>query len=245
MIGYLSYRRHQICNPFSLPQLERTLAYADLNPADRAADLGSGNGFVAAWIAERFGLQMSAVERHDATAALAREAAARVQAPGRMDVIEGYAQDYLAGAGEHRLISVLGALDILPGMKSPAEVMQALVPHISPGGWLLWGDPFWRGTPSPRLTAILAAERFTDLPGWAAAGESAGLVPHHMAVSTDADWEEFVWRMNASLEDWAAENPTSPDAPMIRQRAAILRSLYLEEGRDVMGFGLYLFRRPL
>lgn len=243
-IGYLSYRWHRICNPYSLVQLERTLAYADLQPGDRAADLGCGNGFTAAWLASRYGLHLSAVERHAPTADLARRNADGVETPGRVEVIEGMSHDYLADAGEHRLITVLGALDILPGLQKPAEVMKALAPSIAPGGWLLWGDPFWKAAPSAELTAVLAADRFTDLSGWVAAGEGAGLVPYHVATSTDAEWEEFIWRMNASLEGWAAENAASPDAPSIRMRAQVLRNLYLREGRQVMGFGLYLFRKP-
>lgn len=243
-IGYLSYRWHDICNPYSLEQLERTLALADLRPGDRAVDVGAGNGFTAAWLAGRFGLEQTAIERHAATADLARKAAAGVAAPGRMTVFEGYSHDYLATGGAHRLVSVLGALDVLPGLRAPAEVMKALVPSIAPGGWLLWGDPYWRARPSARLAAVFAEDRFCDLPGWLRAGEAAGLTPYRITTGTDAEWEAFVWTMSASLEAWAAENAGSADAPGVRLRAAILRNLYVEEGRDAMGFGLYLFRRP-
>jgi SAM-dependent methyltransferase len=241
-IGYVSYRWHRICNHYSLGQLGRVLDFTDLKPGDRACDLGCGNGYVAVWMAERLGLEITALERFAAVAELARQAASRPLARGRVAVVEGRAPAYLAEAGAHRLVSAIGAIDLFPDLVRPAEMMAALAPSVAPGGWLLWGDPFWKIPPSPRLDSVFGAARYADLSGWVAAGEAAGLEPRYTAVSTEADWEEFFWRMNASLEDWAAEHPA--DAGALRKRAAMLRSIYLEEGREGMGFGLYLFRRP-
>lgn len=242
-LAYVSYRWHQICNPYSLPQLERTLSYTDLKPGDRAADLGSGNGFTACWMAERYGLDQVAVERYTPVADLARAAAAKPRPQGQVTVVETTAQDYLKDAGRHRMISVLGAIDLLPGLNGPSEVMSALAESIEPGGWLLWGDLFWLGEPSPKITVAFAVERFCSLTGWIAAGEAAGLTPHHVATSTHTEWEEFVWRMNSSIEDYAETAPP-PIAAGLRLRAKTIRDVYLEEGREVMGFGLFLFRKP-
>lgn len=242
-IMHVSYHRHRISNPYSLDQLERTLDYADLKPGDRAADLGCGNAFASAWMAERYGLDLTAVERFAATAALARETAARPLAQGRINLVEGAAHDYLAGAGEHRLVALLGPSEVIPGLTTPAEVMAALASSIAPGGWLLWGDLFWKAPPGPMTRAVYSPERYATLAGWLAAGEAAGLSPRHAAVSAEADWEEFVWRMNASLEDWAASAPPET-AAVLRMRAAGVRKLYLEEGREGVGFGLFLFQRP-
>ena len=243
-IMYASYRWHHICNPFSFEQLDRTLSYADLKPGDRAVDLGCGNAVVAAWMAERHGLDLTGVECAPGMAQLARRTAALPRAQGHVEIVEETAQAYLARAGEHRLVSLMGTVDLLPGLQRPADIMAALKPSIAPGGWLLWGDPFWKKPPGPRITAAFSAERFDTLAGWMAAGEAAGLIPTYAAVSEDAEWEEFVWRMNASLEAWADENGPSAEASAIRQRARMARQLYLEEGRDGVGFGLYLFRRP-
>lgn len=244
LIGLVSYRYHRICNPLSFAQLERTLAFTDLKPGDRGVDLGCGNGVVTAWIAERFGLDLTGVERHAPVAALARQEIGRPLAQGRVEIVEGQAGDHLAGAGQHRLVSAIGAVDLFPGLQRPVEVMAALLPSIAPGGWLLWGDPFWRKPPSEALEAAFGAGRYETLDGWIGAGEAAGLSPRYTAVSTEADWEDYLWRMNASVEDWADENPQSPAGPALRARAATLRRLHLTEGREALGFGLYLFRRP-
>ena len=243
-ISAISYRWHSVCNPFSLEQLERTLAFADLKPGDRAADLGCGNGFVSSWMAARYGLDLTAVEQYPQVAEIARQTAAQSRAQGKVEVIEGSAAAYLAVAGEHRLVSLFGANDLLPGVNRPTDVMAALVPNIAPGGWLIWGDLFWKTPPGPRTSFLYPPENFATLTGWIAAGEQAGLTPYYAAVSADAEWEQFVWRMSASLEAWADDHAGSPEGEAIRQRAAGVRALYLEEGRDGVGFGLFLFRRP-
>ncbi len=243
-IGYVSYRYHRICNPFSFGQLERTLAFTDLKEGDKAVDLGCGNAVVSVWMAERYGLELTGVERFGPVADQARAEAAKPHARGSVTIVEGQAREHLATAGQHRVVSVIGAVDLFEDLKRPAEVMAALVPAIAPGGWLLWGDPFWKKPPSETLAAVFGAERYASLAGWLEAGEAAGLSPRYTAISTDADWEEYLWRMNASVEDWVAENADSPAAPMLKMRAAMLRRLHVNEGHESLGFGLYLFRRP-
>ena len=50
--------------------------------------------------------------------------------------------------------------------------------------------------------------------------------------------------MIASVEDWIAENPDDPEAPAFKAQIGFMRTLYEEEVRDTLGFGLYLFRNP-
>ena len=240
-INFVIYRRHRLMNPMSTGQLARVLAFTDLRPGDKAVDLGCGGGFLTDWIAARYQLEMTGVERFGPMTELARDTAAS----GRFRLVEIAAADYLASAGEHRLLSTLGAIDVVPGLVRPVDVMAALLPSIAPGGWLLWGDPFWKRPPSPRLNLILAGDRFESLAGWMQAGERAGLTPHYISVSPEEDWEEYIWRMNASMIEWADDHVGTADADDMRERAQMLRTLYLEEGRDDAGFGLYLFRRPL
>lgn len=241
---YLSYRRHRICNPFSLELLERTLAFADLSPGDAAFDLGCGNAVVSAWLADQHGLKVKAVERFEAVADLARQTADAVEGPGEVEVIVSTAAPFLADSGKCRLLVAIGTVNLLPDASEPAEVFAALKASIEPGGYLLWGDPFWKAGPGERLKMVFANERYQTHAGYVAAGEAAGLTPVYAGVSTEADWDDYSWRMNTSVEDWLAENPDDPDAPAFKARIAMMRTLYLEEVRAQMGFGLYLFRVP-
>jgi SAM-dependent methyltransferase len=242
LVGYVSFRRHRICNPYSLEQLERVLDFADLERGDRAVDIGCGNGVATCWMARAYGLQMTGLERFALVAAMARDEADEPMGRGEVTILEGPASAHLSGT--YRLVSAIGAIDVFPGVTQQREAMARLAAFVEPGGWLLWGDPFWKRPPTPAAARVFGAETYESLLGWTAAGEAAGLAVRHVAVSAEAEWERFFWTMNASMEDWAAEQGTSPEADAIRARAAMLRKLYLEEQRDSMGFGLYLFRKP-
>jgi SAM-dependent methyltransferase len=241
---YLSYRRHRICNPLSFETLERTLSYADLRAGDLVFDLGCGNAVVSAWLAQRRGLRVKAVERFEPVAALARETAAAVEGPGEVEVVVSTAAPFLAQAGKCRLILAIGTVNLLPDAREPEDVFAALAGSTEPGGYLLWGDPFWKTAPGPRLSQVFVNERYQTHAGYVGAGEKAGLTPIYAGVSTEADWDDYSWRMNTAVEDWIAENPTDPDAPAFKARVGMMRTLYLEDVREQMGFGLYLFRKP-
>lgn len=106
-IAFASYRRHRICNPYSLDQLARVLSFAELKAGDAAVDLGCGNAYVAAWMAERYGLDLIGVEKFPPLADLARQSAARPMGEGRLRIVEASGADYLATAGEHRLVCAI------------------------------------------------------------------------------------------------------------------------------------------
>jgi hypothetical protein len=50
--------------------------------------------------------------------------------------------------------------------------------------------------------------------------------------------------MYAAAKQWLTDNPDDPEAPGVLQRAELQRMAYMRFGRDTLGFGLYLFRRP-
>jgi SAM-dependent methyltransferase len=218
------------------------LAFADLKPGHAAFDLGCGNAVVAAWLAERFGMTVKAVERFEPVADLARETARGVKGPGGVEVVVSAAAPFLAQAGRCRLLVAIGTVNLLADAREPAEVFAALRGSIEPGGYLLWGDPFWRREPSARLKAMFVNERYQTHPAYVEAGEAAGLTPLAAMVSSGQDWDDYSWRMIASVEDWAAENPGDPDVPAFRAQIGAMRKIYLEEARETLGFGLYLFR---
>src|SRR5690606_18953509 len=147
---------------------------------DRAADVGCGNGVATCWMARAFGLSMIGLERFGPVAALAREAAEEPMGRGEVTILEGPASVHLSGT--YRLVSAIGAIDVFPGVTRRRDAMARLAAFVEPGGWLLWGDPFWKRPPSQALAQAFGAETYETLSGWAAAGEAAGLAVRHVAV---------------------------------------------------------------
>lgn len=241
----IAYRELDFCNPLSPGLLDKVLAAARLKPGTRTLDLGCGNAAMSIHLAENHGCEVDAIERSPAVAAIAAERIAACATPAQIQLHNVASRDFLGAAQPYELIVCAGASGIVDGPPEPAAVIAALRPHIAPGGFLLWADGVWKREPEPAFVAMMG-----DLAAYKhhgeniAAGEAAGLVPYYAATSPQEDWDDFTWRMTASVEHWLAAHPDAPDAASVRQRSAFMRAVYIAQGRDTLGFGLYLFRAP-
>ena len=135
---------------------------------------------------------------------------------------------------------------LVPGAPDNAAQFKALARHVKPGGRILWGETFWKRPPSEMLRAATGpvAALYASHAEYVFAGEAAGLTPLYAAVSSEQEWDEYAWRYSSAVEAHAALNSGSPEAAAMRARIAQWRHVYLGEGRDTLGFGLYLFGVP-
>ncbi len=239
----IAYREMDFCNPLSPVLLDRVLSVAAPQPGARALDLGCGNAAMAIHLAETYGLAIDAIERSPAVAAIAAERLRGRGAPGEVRLHNVASRDFLEGGRQFDLLVAVGASGVVEGAPEPATIFKALAPHVRSGGYLLWADPFWKREPDPMFVAMLGnLAAYKSHAENIAAGEAAGLVPYYAAVSPDQDWDEYAWRMAAAMEHWLAAHPDDPEAASVRQRGAFMRMAYIAQGRDSMGFGVYLFR---
>lgn len=240
----ISYATHHFCNPLSPETLDRALAFVALQPGQAALDLGCGNGLVSLQVAERLGLAVEAVDIAPAMLALARARIGDRGAPGSVTLREASADAVLSEGRRWPLVVATGAWGLVEGRAEPERILARLAEAVEPGGYLLWGDPYLKQAPGPRMAMLLMAADFRPHAEYVALGEAAGLEPVYAAASTDADGDEYAWRIHANVVAWAAANPDHSQRGAVLSRAVMLRTLHMEEGRDTLGFGLYLFRRP-
>ena len=228
-MNHVAYARMGVCNPVSASALEAMLDRTDLRPGDRAAELGCGNGAAAGLLAAR-GLAVEAFERDPVRAAIARDRSQGVT------VREGEADVLAAEGAPWRLLAALGSTGL--------GNFTRLAAWLEPGGWLLWGDLFWKGEPDPALNAVMGRPDYATDAGWRARGQAAGLELVAARISPDEDWAAYTGALEAAVAGWAAETPHHPDRERVQQRAALLLDYWRSAGREALGFGLYLFRRP-
>jgi SAM-dependent methyltransferase len=226
----IAYEQMQVCNPTSLSRLDQALAGADLKPGMRALDIGCGNAAVAIHLADRWGLAVTAVERDPLMADLAQ---ARI-GQGGVQLVVGDAGAVLDAAEPLDLIVVMGATDAAAsGERDPTSVFRRLRDCLRPGGYLLWGEPFWAEEPSPQFRLIIElTNHYETVEGWEAAARAAGL---DVTARIDSD---------ATVRAWVAVNPDRPECKGLIARADGLAALFEEEGHRVLGFALWLFQRP-
>jgi hypothetical protein len=201
---------------------------------------------MALHLAERWGLQVKAVDRSPVMIEEARRRLDGRGPPGAVDLHRASSIDFLARGGEADLVVAIGAVALTAGDQGAAAVLKTLAASVRPGGSLLWGETHWKREPSDMLRLLLGAtvSAYASHAEYVRAGEAADLLPIYAATSSEQEWDEYTFRYTTALENHLRDHPEDPDAPEIRNRATGWRALYLQEGRDAMGFGLYLFRKP-
>lgn len=242
-LSLVAHSSHHFSSPVSPEMLDRVLALSGIAHGWRVADLGCGPASMALHLAERYGVQVEAVDRSAIMLDLARTRAAGHPAGRRLTFRQAESTDWLRDAEPCDLLMVVGAGLLVPDAADNAAQLEALAAKVRAGGRLLWGETFWKAEPSALFRAGLGptGALYASHADYVAAGEAAGLVPLYAAVSSEQDWDEYAWRYSTAVEAYAAERPDDAEAQAMRARIQGWRKLYLAEGRRVMGFGLYLF----
>ena len=238
----IAYEALQVCNALSLDAVEAAVAATGLGPNARALDIGTGNAAVPIRLAERFGLALTAVELDPGMADLARERIAK--AGVAIDLLEARSGDVLATSAPFDLITAIGTIEPAgAGLRQPADIFAGLAAHLTPGGFLLWGDVVWKGEPPEPLRQMMElSNTYADDAGWRAAATAAGLQVVSARMSPDAEWDHYTSTMQAAADAWLAAHPDDEAAPGVRRNADRVKAMFAF-GRPYMDFGLYLFRK--
>ena len=244
-LSAVAHANHHFSSPVSVETLDRVLALSGIVHGWRAIDLGCGPAAMAAHLAEHYGVNVEAVDRSAIMLDLARSRLTGA-AKDRVSLHQAESMDYLAGAEPCDLLVAVGAGALAPGAADNAAQLKTLAEAVKPGGRLLWGETFWKRPPSEMLKAATGpvAALYAGHADYVAAGEAAGLTPLYAAVSSDQEWDEYAWRYASAVEAYAKAHADTPEAPAMRARISGWRRMYLAEGRDTLGFGLYLFGKP-
>lgn len=140
------------------------------------------------------------------------------------------------------LIVCLGASQ---AVGTPVEALTRFSEILAPGGHLLFGDGYWRQSPSSEYLDFLDCresdmETFGSCP---VVARSFGLETLTSYEATHQEWADYEDSYYESMMSWCDSHPDDGDAPGFRDRITSWRDMYLRWGRDTLGFGIYLFRK--
>ena len=239
----IGHRDHDYCNPVAAAKIERMLDLMPLEAHSRVLDLGCGRGELALRIIERFGASVIAVDHSPAMLDSARERAEWTGALGKLHLDDVDIARYEADPETFHLTVMIGAGGIAGGI---AQVFGRLKGWTRGSGYVLVGERYWKQRPGPEYLAVLECSegQYLNHRGNVQAGADAGLIPMLAVTASLDEWDEYEWKFFRSIEAYAREQPSDPDAPPMLERMRRWRDAYLRWGRDTLGFGIYLFARP-
>jgi SAM-dependent methyltransferase len=227
-------RDHDLQNPTSPEKIRHVGELLRLGPESRVLDVACGMGGPAMLLAATFGCQIVGVERAPDFVTWGRERLAAAGLDGRVEIVEGDASAYPLEREAWDAALCLGATFVFDNL---AGTVAALMPTVKPGGYVAIGEPFWKEWPLPREVDDMGyvpleetVERFT----------ARGLALTGLVASSLDDWDRYEslhWR---ALEEYLADN----DDPEIRSRHERSREEYLQYQRRLLGWGIFVGRKP-
>lgn len=228
-------------NPVSGGVLEGMLYQMVRGIGDRALDVGCGRGELLIQLAERHGYRGVGVDRSKSCIRAARIRAAE---RGLAERVEFRSEGFDAGAFEGGTFGAAVCLGASQAIGAQAEALRVLAALVASGGWVLFGDGYWRKEPEAAYLAMLGCGA-SDMPtrdGQIALMGAAGLetVAHH--ETTSAEWARYEDSYAANIRRFVREHPDDLQAGLMSERIEHWRAAYEQYGHATLGFGLFLLR---
>jgi len=124
--------------------------------------------------------------------------------------------------------------------------LQALKKMTKPGGLIAVGEPFWLQEPSEDYLKAEGTRReeFATHPDNVKVGEEEGLTCIYTLVSNHDDWDHYETYQIWAVDDYIQGNPDDPDNQELLERTKRIKETYFRWGREILGWAIYLFRKP-
>jgi hypothetical protein len=120
--------------------------------------------------------------------------------------------------GQFDLTLCIGSSHALGG---PEAALGHLLRWTLPGGYVLWGEGFWRRDPGPDYLAAISGSKdeLSTHHGNASAAREHGFSVLWSAVTSDSAWDRYEGLYRMGMAQHLAEHPDVPEAAAFRERS--------------------------
>ncbi len=233
--------------PLSPAKAESLISALEIAADALLVDLGCGNGGLLIDAIDRRRCRGVGVEADAGLLTLAEAEARRRGAAERLKLVHQPVADYAPASGPADIVICLGGTASFGGLNAAAAKCYEL---LRVGGRLLLGDFFWRKSPPAAYRELLgdAALCVPALGANARVTVNAGFEQQLTTLASESEWDAFeTARYRSALREadrLAAGAADEAAAALARERAQSLYQAYWRHGRDALGFGLHVFRKP-
>ncbi len=236
----ISESTHRILNPLSADKQHLLGDLLNLGPDMSQLDLACGKGEMLCQYAQRHGIAGVGIDIYPPFIELARQRAGDLGVASSVAFTVGDAGQPDLERQQFDVVSCVGATWIAGGLDGTLRLMAR---WVTPGGWLLVGEPYWVEVPDPTLRAgVESGQGFADLAGTLDRFEAADTELVEMVLADADDWDRYSASQWRNVADWLVEHAGDPDADAVRETRDETRRSYLAWQRRYLGWGVFVLR---
>lgn len=232
--------------PVSEEKMAKVIETMDLRENQKVLDFGCGNGEVLIRLAERYRINGKGVDSSEIHIAEANRRANGRTSDSRIEFVLADVQSYPVEPNSLDLAICMGATHAFGlGTNAYQNALVQMVPMVRTGGFLLVAEGYAK-QPVPSAYKEFIGDSLPDEMTHAAnvaTGQELGLVPFAAWTSTEEEWDDFEWTYQRVIEKRAETEPNNENTAKLVQRRDWMDG-YLKWGRDTLGYGTYLFKKP-
>lgn len=236
------HRKQLIMNAMRSTKLDRFCKVLDLRPGSSVLDVGCGKGEFLVRLNELYSISGVGVDKSPYCVRDCEDNKKQRVPDADLSFLLMDAADYKSDK-QFDVTCCMGASWIYGGLQGTLETLDKMT---KPGGLIIAGEPHWKVDPPAEYLKAegMQADSYRSHIENVMMGDQFGLTCGYTMMSDLEDWDHY-----EALHWWAAaeyvdENPDDPDNSEIIENMKKYRETYLKWGRDVMGWGLYIYRKP-
>jgi len=238
----ITHKFHVFCNPMSEEKFERFCNLLNLPRETRVLDIACGKGEALVRLAEKYDISGVGVDLSPFCINDCRKKHQERAPETDLKFIELDGAKYQPASGE--LFDVAMCVGASWIFEDHAGTLRALKRMTRPGGLVIVGEPFWLKEPDAEYleTSKMTHDSFRLHAENVLQGEEMGLSCLYTLVSNKDDWDHY-----ETLQWWAVGNYIQshmydPDNQELLEKTKIAKDIYLKWGRDIISWGVYIFR---
>ena len=233
--------------PVSESKIALQIAALALCEGQQVLDVGCGCGEVLLRICEAHAVAATGIDSSSEHIAEARRRTDDRNLKGNARFLEADAQSWNVESASFDVVICLGASHAFGlGSKAYINALHRILPMVRPGGQILISEAYAKQSIPEGYREFIGDSTTDEMTHESnvMSGKSLGLIPLGAWTSSEDEWDEFEWNYQRVVEQ-RADHPQASDTDIskrFRRREWI--DAYLRWGRDTLGYGTYLFRKP-